>query len=207
MPLPELGPVAFKDDLRRNIELLALAGSVNVTGFRAPSYSLTSETRWAYDILAELGFRYSASVLPARNPLFGWPGFGAAPALVNSSIVEIPITVYSMGPFKLPLAGGIYFRVIPFAITGHFIKKSLNRGTPVTAYFHPYDIDVRQERFMHGGINNNRFYNLLMYLNRGRVLPRLDKLIRQGFKIAPYKVLVNKLLKTDELRVYKTYTR
>ena len=54
------------------------------------------------------------------------------------------------------------------------------------AYLHPYDIDTEQERFMHPEINESRFYNWLLYRNRGRVFERLEKLLQCGPKVVPY---------------------
>src|SRR5215475_331845 len=72
-------PASFREDLLRNVEALTKAGATNIKGFRAPTFSLTEQTMWAYAILKALGFVYSSSVLPASNPLFGWEPFGTAP--------------------------------------------------------------------------------------------------------------------------------
>ena len=44
-------------------------------------------------------------------------------------------------------------------------------------YLHPYDVDTQQERFMHPDLNDNRFFNWLMYRNRDKVVPRLARMI------------------------------
>jgi len=41
---------------------------------------------------------------------------------------------------------------------------------------------------MHPGINDSRFYNALMYMGRGRVLSRLEQVMRLGFSIVRYDV-------------------
>ncbi len=43
-------------------------------------------------------------------------------------------------------------------------------------YFHPYDIDVQQERFMHPDLGNRRHLNMLMYVGRKKVFSRLERL-------------------------------
>ena len=74
IPVIEQTKEAFKNDLLQNLENLNKAGATNIVGYRAPIYSITEKTPWAFDVLSELGFTYSSSVLPAKNPLFGWDG-------------------------------------------------------------------------------------------------------------------------------------
>ena len=71
----------LREELREGKALLEDAAQVPVPGFRAPIFSLTPRTAWALDDLAAAGFTYSSSVLPAANPLHGWPGAprGAVP--------------------------------------------------------------------------------------------------------------------------------
>lgn len=185
IPLDKLGKEKFKDDLLRNIESIRKAGVNEVTGFRAPVFSLTKQTSWAYDILSELGFKYSSSVLPAASPLYGWPEFGAASKLM-SNVLEIPMTVSSFIFMNAPEGGGVYFRALPFTMIKRKIKERLNSGQPVLGYFHPYDIDDEQERFMHPDIEGSKFYNALLYYNRHDVMRRLDEVLAMDCTIIPY---------------------
>jgi len=81
----------------------------------------------------------------------------------------------------------------------------IKKGEAVIAYFHPYDIDTQQERFMHGGIANSRFYNKLMYMNRNLVITRLEEIINGGGKITTYARLAAELRERNGLRICKTY--
>jgi hypothetical protein len=75
--------------------------------------------------------------------------------------------------------------VLPFWL----IARAIARSAPddmVTGYFHPYDIDEEQERYMHAGIKNNRFYHWLMFVGRGSVFGRLDRMIAKGHRIETY---------------------
>jgi hypothetical protein len=99
------------------------------------------------------------------------------------------MSVDKIGPLTVPLAGGIYFRIVPFSLSK---RKMLKRATAydgqaLLGYFHPYDIDTRQERFMHPGINNSWFYNFLMYQNRSKVFKRLDSLVQAGYRVCTYR--------------------
>ena len=193
IPLDKQTKETFKEDLKKNIDSLQQAGAKKITGFRAPIFSLTENTKWAYEVLEELNFSYSSSVLPAKNPLYGWESFGQNPKK-TSNIIEIPMTVAKYGPIQVPFGGGIYFRLLPEFMIHSKIKNHHTLNNPLLGYFHPYDIDTEQGYFMHPGINNNIFYNFLMYYNRKNVFNRLEKIINKGFHICTYSDYVENYL-------------
>ncbi len=168
----------FVDDVVMNMESLYRSGAKEIRGYRAPIFSVTPKTPWVFEELKNLGLEYSSSVLPAKNPMYGWENFGDEPKKVIDNFWEIPMILRKSSLFKVPFSGGVYFRFLPF----YFIKKSFkyyfDDGVAVTSYFHPYDIDCRQERFMHPDIENNRLYNELLYFNRKDVFPRLHKIMQ-----------------------------
>ena len=186
IPLNKMTPDEFKTDLSNNIESLTKAGANKIKGFRAPYFSLTKDCTWAYKTLKEFGFTYSSSVYPAKNPFYGWEEFGKQITTMEDSITEIPMTVKSFGPIKAAYAGGVYFRVLPKFLIINSFKNHYKTNTPLLGYFHPYDIDVNQEKFMHPEINDSKFYNWLMNYNRKDVFNRLENIISQGFTITTY---------------------
>ena len=183
VPLDRQDRARFREDLLRNLEALRSAGAGAVSGYRSPCFSLTAETRWAYEVLAELGFLYSSSVLPAPSPLYGWPGFGTDPRIVDG-IVELPVTLLPLRLLPLPI-GGVYFRALPRFLLRWALGRRRARGKAVLGYHHPYDIDTEQS-FTHAGFRRWGLYDLLMRANRGGVLPRLEMARRMGFSFAPY---------------------
>ena len=184
-PLNEHTPESLREDLRRNLDAVRACAKGPVTGFRAPILSLTQQTRWAHGVLAEAGFKYSSSVLPGRNPLHGWPGFGAAPRMVDG-VFEVPVTLARVGPLLAPVGAGTYFRCLPMPLVRRSFDACARRHEAVVGYFHPYDIDTAQERVMNRGVNGSRLMNALLYVNRGRTLERLESLVADGFNIIPY---------------------
>ena len=185
VPLDRQDKSLFREDLLRNLDALhaAGAGAGEVTGYRSPCFSLTARTGWAYEVLAELGFRYSSSVLPASNPLYGWSGFGREPRIVEG-IVELPVSLLPLRRMPLPI-GGVYFRVLPRILLRWALRRSRARDEAVLGYHHPYDIDGEQ-RLTHAEFRRWGLYDLLMRANRGAVLPRLDMVRDIGFSLAPY---------------------
>ncbi|MCD6066802.1 MAG: polysaccharide deacetylase, carbohydrate Esterase Family 4-like protein [Bacteroidetes bacterium] len=187
-------PEEFRTDIEKSLEHFARAGAMEVKGFRAPVFSLTEKTSWAHQVLYDLGFTYSTSVLPAKNPLFGWESFGPEPKRTGSGILEIPMTVGKIGPLNIPYGGGTYFRLLPKLLIKRKLQRHLSTQTPLLGYFHPYDIDTEQERFMHPGINNSMLYNRLMYVNRSSVFNKLDMIIANGFSIHTYQNYIRNFL-------------
>ena len=196
LQLDKLSPQSFKADLQENLKALEEFTGKPIEGFRAPTFSLTRNTSWAYDILAELGFTYSSSVLPARNPLYGWPEFGTGYRKMESGIWELPATLHQIPGLRVPMAGGVYFRVLPFLFTRWAVGRLAARDQPIITYFHPYDIDTKQERFMHPDLNERKHLNMLMYIGRGKVLKRLDKL-RSAVSFSSYEAYVSRIQKNS----------
>jgi polysaccharide deacetylase family protein (PEP-CTERM system associated) len=196
LPLGRLGPAGLREDLLRCLDALAKAGAGEVRGFRAPFFSLTAQTRWAYDVLARLGFTYSSSVLPARSPLYGWPGFGAAPRRIDD-VVELPVTLL---PVPRVPAGGVYFRALPEALVAHGLARARRRGAPVVGYFHPYDADADGPRHAFPEFARNPLANWLMYRGRAGLPDRLRRLAARGFRFQAYRPYADALRTQAELR-------
>jgi polysaccharide deacetylase family protein (PEP-CTERM system associated) len=193
VPLDRLNATRFRADLERNLEDLAKAGCAQVRGFRAPVFSLTRRTRWAWEVMAELGLRYSSSVLPARHPLYGWPGFTRECSLTESGVWELPLTLTRIPGLDVPFAGGVYLRALPFALVRSLFQREIRRGRPVVGYAHTFDIDAEQERFAHPELRGSRLYHRLMYWNRRGMLARIERLLALGAPIVPYADYVARL--------------
>ena len=195
IPIDKMTPSEFKLDIEKNIEVLQQAGAGKIEGFRAPIFSITPKTSWAHDVLTELDFSYSCSVLPAKNPFYGWESFGYSPKKINDRLVEIPLTMGKFGPMVIPAVGGVYFRALPLFWIKGITRRCIKNNVPAVGYFHPYDIDFEQEKYMNPGINDSYFYNFLMYFNRSKVFDRLDHIMKQGFTMSTYANYVKTNLK------------
>lgn len=172
----DLGPQAFRQDLRAARDRIADATGVAVQGYRAPSYSITEQCLWALEILAEEGYRYDSSVFPIHHPTYGIPRFTRD--LVNvdlgggRSIVEFPMTCVRIGSWNLPIAGGAYLRFLPAPIFRWGFKYATRANNPAVLYLHPWEIDADQPRLRVGWKRQLRHYYGL-----ARVEERLRRLL------------------------------
>ncbi|MCE5312593.1 MAG: DUF3473 domain-containing protein [Nitrospiraceae bacterium] len=149
-----IGPDAFRDDLRQSKEMLQDICGKEVAGYRAPSYSITKKSEWALDILIEEGFRYDSSIFPILHDIYGMPGAPRFPHTITTQagqIKEFPITTYPIKffnkEFRLPVAGGGYLRLLPVRLIAKAIRSiNTKENMPAVIYFHPWEIDPDQPR-------------------------------------------------------------
>jgi len=169
-------PTAFRADVRRARSLLEDACGRRVAGYRAPSYSITPRSLWALDILLEEGYQYDSSVFPIRHDRYGIPVSERRPYLIQrkaGSLVEVPASTTNAGPVNLPVAGGGYFRILPYAWAKWGISRvNCNEGRPVVFYLHPWEIDPGQPRLKAGRVSAFRHYR-----NLDRTEARLRQLL------------------------------
>jgi polysaccharide deacetylase family protein (PEP-CTERM system associated) len=146
LPVPRHRPDSFREDLRRSIGVLEELTNERVSGHRAAGWSVTRECLWALDILKDEGLDYDSSVFPTGFHKYGFPGatLGAhlLPLPSGRSILEFPAQVLSIGPLKLPAAGGFYFRALPVAVSERALRQSEQRGEGGMVYLHAHDLDA-----------------------------------------------------------------
>jgi polysaccharide deacetylase family protein (PEP-CTERM system associated) len=158
-------PDAFRQDLRRAKRAIEAAARVPVVGYRAPSYSITARSLWALDILIEEGYLYDASIFPIHHDRYGIASSPRHPYRVwraHGSLWELPGSTVRVAGFNLPVAGGGYFRLLPYAWTKWGIDR-VNRleGQPVVFYLHPWEVDPGQPRIPLPGLSRVRHYRNL----------------------------------------------
>jgi polysaccharide deacetylase family protein (PEP-CTERM system associated) len=170
-------PQVFREETRVSKALLEDQVQRPVLGYRAASYSITRRSLWAVDILAELGFRYDSSIFPVRHDRYGIPDAPVAPywheTPAQRRIVEFPLTTKDLYGYRLPIAGGGYFRLFPYAVT-RAAFRSINRRErrSFIFYLHPWEIDPDQPRIRAGWLSEFRHYN-----NLERCEGRLERLL------------------------------
>jgi polysaccharide deacetylase family protein (PEP-CTERM system associated) len=168
----------FRDDVRRAKQTIEDASGQAVRGYRAPSFSVVDRSLWALDVLIEEGYQYDASIFPIHHDRYGIP---AAPRHMHvierpaGRIVEVPGSTTRVGGVNVPIAGGGYFRLLPYAWTRWGISR-VNRleQKPVTFYLHPWEIDPHQPRLAASKATAFRHYTGL-----GATAARLERLLQE----------------------------
>ena len=193
----EQAPAEFREDVRRAKDILESAAGLPVAGYRAPSFSITTRSLWALDVLAEEGYRYDASIFPIRHDRYGIPDAPRHPhirTLATASMIEVPGSTIRVGPVNLPVAGGGYFRILPYGWTRWGIAR-LNRleSRPAVFYLHPWEIDPGQPRLPASRLGRFRHYR-----NLDRTEDRLRRLLTD-FRFAPVASMLPSAAAADAL--------
>jgi polysaccharide deacetylase family protein (PEP-CTERM system associated) len=141
----------FREDVTRAKAILEDQLGVPVASYRAPSYSITSKTLWALEILGEAGFKCDSSIYPVMHDQYGIsdaPRFPHYKALSGGrQIAEFPPSTLRLGGVNLAVAGGGYFRLFPYAMTAWAIHRINHaEGQPAMVYLHPWEFDPDQPR-------------------------------------------------------------
>jgi len=178
--LHRLTPSQFRDDIVRSRYAIENAAGMKVVGFRAPSFSITRNTLWALEILAEERFEYDSSIFPIHHDLYGIPD---APRWVHQrrlpsgrAIWEVPPSTLRVGKVNVPVGGGGYLRLFPLWFTRWSIKTIHHRdGQPIIVYFHPWELDPEQPRLEGSWKSRFRHYNGL-----AKTEGRLQEILSQG---------------------------
>jgi polysaccharide deacetylase family protein (PEP-CTERM system associated) len=170
-------PREFREETQRSKRVLEDLVQTPVLGYRAASYSITSKSLWALDILVELGFAYDSSIFPVRHDRYGIPGGSRQPYRLGTpsggSLVEFPLTTVELGRYRLPVSGGGYFRLFPYLLTRMALASVNGREQrPFIFYLHPWEVDPDQPRVKSGWLSRFRHYN-----NLERCEPRLRQLL------------------------------
>jgi polysaccharide deacetylase family protein (PEP-CTERM system associated) len=137
-------PEVFQQDLRESIAILEDITGEKVKAYRAPGFSMTRETFWAFDILVEEGIEIDSSIFPATRGHGGIKDFiYDSPFRIDVGghfIKEFPLNIAKMAKLRIPFSGGGYFRILPFPVIGFFSRIS----DYLITYFHPRDFDPDQ---------------------------------------------------------------
>jgi polysaccharide deacetylase family protein (PEP-CTERM system associated) len=159
-------PADFRNDLRVGKRVVEDALGAPVRSYRAPSYSITSETLWALEILAEEGFDYDSSIFPVMHDNYGMPKAPRFPYLrsvgAGQFIKEFPPSTVRFLGVNYPVAGGGYLRLWPYQVTAWALRRinEIERQ-PAMVYLHPWEIDPDQPRIAAGWKSRFRHYQNL----------------------------------------------
>jgi polysaccharide deacetylase family protein (PEP-CTERM system associated) len=188
----------FAKDVQQAKAVIEDAAGVAAVGYRAPTFSVMRETLWSLEVLWESGFLYDSSIFPIVHDRYGIPGAPRFPhrrpianstgsASADSSIAEFPLSTVSVLGRRLPIAGGGYFRLLPYRVTRRAIRHlNARENQPAIVYLHPWEIDAHQPEVRVGWFT--RFRHSVNIASTEAKLRRLLK----DFRFAPARDILEK---------------
>lgn len=139
--LNKMSYVQMMEDTHAAVDALEQCIGKKVTSYRAPAFSIGSENKWAFEVLAANGITCDASVFPLSRDFGGFPEFNKVePTLLNYKGIEIhefPIATAKVMGKDFAYSGGGYFRFFPYS----FVLKEMQKAPYSMTYFHLGDLN------------------------------------------------------------------
>ena len=189
-----LTPEQFLSDITRTRDAIEAFSGRRPIGYRAPYFSITRQSWWALEKLAQLGFRYDSSIFPVHNHRYGIPDtprFAYCIKTDYGKLTEFPISTIKLG-LNVPAGGGVYFRFLPYAFIKRMIAHINNEGQPAILYVHPWEMDPDQPIL--SGLHP--LFKARRYLNLHQTEKKWDHLLTD-FSFAPISQIFQKKLFGD----------
>lgn len=179
-----LGKEKFQEELQLSIKILENITGEKVLGHRAPDFSITKETPWAFEIMAQAGLQYDSSIFPIKGRRYGIPEAPRFPYVAHKNggdnLWEVPLATVLMGKKNFPIAGGGYVRHFPLWFTHWALGKVHAEGKKAILYFHPYEIDARETLIKRRGLHwKTRFFMFRQGLFRNTMKEKLVSLFER----------------------------
>lgn len=196
-----LSRLQFAEDTRRAQSILQDITGKPVAGYRAAEFSISSGSLWALEVLAELGFTYDSSIYPITHRRYGIPSFDPRPrryTLPNQmNLAELPLAISRWGRIRLPVAGGGYFRWLPWWLLRLALQRIQRLGMPLITYFHPYEFDpLPLDVFRVAPVSNARArlaahrFNFHQNIGRAGMVKKMGALLRD-FNFGTFQEFLN----------------
>ena len=166
---------AFKSDVETSKKIIEDISGVKILGYRAPSFSVNDSNTWIYDVLIELGFKYSSSTYPIEHDLYGVPNWPRFAYRREEGILEIPVPTLRKNNVNTGIGGGGYFRLYPYWLSKNRINKfHQQEQQPYNFYFHPWEIDPEQPRVNDAPLKSK----IRHYINLSAMEGKLERLLQ-----------------------------
>jgi hypothetical protein len=107
--------------------------------------------------------------------------------MTEAGIMEIPMSVVTIGGRRVPCMGGGYVRYFPLAFTRWCASRLRSEGLTPVCYFHPYEFESRKPAFEEAeleSVNPDQIrrlkrFNRMQGIGRGKAMRRkLESLVR-----------------------------
>ena len=192
-----------KEEFDEEVKKFAKLTNGKSKGFRAPSFSLNTNSSWVIDVLKENEYIYDSSVVPAKTSLYGIPDAETKPYKItsqnlknnsdNGKILEFPLLVTRFLGKKIPAAGGFYLRTLPTRVIENAIKSYERNQIPGVFYIHSWELTPE---FM-PKIKLPKKDHFITFHNINKAYPRMEKLLDK-FKFTSF----SKFIQENKEKLY-----
>jgi polysaccharide deacetylase family protein (PEP-CTERM system associated) len=191
-PVSAQTPAEFASDVARSCALIEELVGHPPRGYRAPAFSITRRTPWAFDVLADAGFAYDSSEHDSPRIRERMAPLSAAPHRIElaggRSLWEFPIAVWRRPRFALPVGGASYWCLMPSALVLRGLRES---AAPAGLYLHPQELDSRPLRALLPSAvpARQRLHAAVRVLQRELARRRAGDVLRaiaEHFQLIPY---------------------
>jgi polysaccharide deacetylase family protein (PEP-CTERM system associated) len=183
----EMSQREFRDDGARSRKLLEDLTGREVQGYRSAGFSVTKQTPWFFEALAEAGYRYDSSVFPAIRGHGGIESATREPHWTGpdgTGIFEFPISVANVLGKPVCFFGGGYMRLFPYWLIQRMSRRVLAEGRPVLFYVHPREVDPSHPRLAMSAAR--RFKS---YVNLSSTEEKIDRILSE-FPVTTFRALL-----------------
>jgi polysaccharide deacetylase family protein (PEP-CTERM system associated) len=168
-------PEVFREEIKRTKAIVEDLSGKPCVSHRSPFFSVTAQSLWALDILAEEGFTTDTSINPVKTWIYG---ISTCPDTIfkvkENGLIEFPMSKFSILS-KNVCIGGAYFRLFPYWLSAYGMKKRQSQGLCNNFYIHPWEYDPHHPRIelQDKGIKFGHYVNL------GKTYGNTEKMLRQ----------------------------
>ena len=181
-------------DLQKSKDLLESTINEAISGYRAPSFSITDD---ALRLVEKAGYLYDSSY----NSYKGNSRYGSVRLpdnethnsylyRISHSFYEIPISNLKLGKRIFPWGGGGYFRLLPSFIHQLGVNHIIKEHKCYTFYLHPWEIDPDQPKVSAA----SPVFRFRHYVNLHRTKTKLKKFISSNaeYEFSTIKAYIDK---------------
>jgi polysaccharide deacetylase family protein (PEP-CTERM system associated) len=140
-------PEQFRQSIGRAKALIEDLTGKEADAYRAPSFSINETTFWAFEVLADLGFRTDSSIFPMRAQRYGVASASHSPYRLQladgRTLWEVPLTTVAAGKRRVGACGGGYLRLFPLRFTQFAMRQLQHEQRAAIVYLHPYEVEPK----------------------------------------------------------------
>ncbi len=129
----------FQKDIKKSVKILEDITGKKISGYRAPSWSITEKSFWAIDIIKDSGLFYDSSIFPFRTGLYGVKKGYRFPYEIIPGLYELPPSTIKILNITLPFSSGVFFRLTPFSFIKYYINKINSNGDYAIISLHTWE--------------------------------------------------------------------